>query len=312
MREKVSGWVKKSPMHIARSHSATAAYRGRIYVFGGGGPDFQSLNSAEVYDPQRDVWSRGKDMPTIRSGAVAVVLDDRIYVIGGGVKRPDGKFEFFKLVEIYDPKRDTWTGGPDMLMPHDYPASVVMNGSIYVLGGHHPEATKGGPMTDPGFSFCEVFNPAMGVWREIAPMPTARFAAAAVVLNNRILVLGGAGLREEGFRNFAVVESYDPSLDGWSDAGFRLSWPAAGPGAFTYNERLFIVGGKSDNKIENRFACFNQSAGRWTDLDPLSEGRIVMGTIVLNDAVYLIGGRGADGKTPIATVEAYRIPENAF
>lgn len=305
MNEKVSGWIKKSSMNRARSHAAVAVHRGKIYVFGGGGADFQSLNSTEVYDPQRDVWSRGKEMPTIRSGAVAAVFDDRIYVIGGGVKRPDGRFEFFKIVESYDPERDTWDKGPEMLMPHDYPVSVVMNGAIYVLGGHHPEATKGGPMTDPGFSFCEVFDPALGVWREIAPMPTARFAAAAVVLNNRILVLGGAGLREKGFRNFDVIESYDPSADRWSDAGFRLPWPAAGLGAFTHQDRLFIVGGNSGNKIENRFACFNQREGRWTELAPLSEGRIVMDTIVLNDAVYLVGGRGADGKTPLSSVEAY-------
>lgn len=307
MKEKVSGWVKKSPMLRTRSHFAVAAYRGKIYVFGGGGADFQSLNSTEVYDPKRDVWSQGKEMPTIRSGAVAAAIDNRIYVIGGGVKRPGGKFEFYKIVEIYDPERDTWAKGPDMLLPHDYPVSVVMNGSIYVLGGHHPEATKGGPMTDPGFSFCEVFDPAKGTWQEIAPMPTARFAAAAVVLNQRILVLGGAGLREEGFRNFDIVEPYDPLANRWSDAGFKLPWPAAGLGAFTHNDRLFIVGGKSDNKIENRFAYFNQSAGRWIELDPLDEGRIVMGAVTIGDILYIVGGRGADGKTTLSSVVAYRI-----
>jgi len=305
VKERIYGWVERSPMLHARSHSAVTSFKGKIYVFGGGGVGFRSLGSTEIYDPRGDVWSRGKDMPTIRSGAVAATLGDRIYVIGGGVKGPDGSFEFFKIVEIYDPERDTWTSGPSMAMPHDYPASVVLNGSIYVLGGHHPEATKGGPMTDPGFSFCEVFDPARGRWREIAPMPTARFAAAAVVFHNRILVLGGAGLRDEGFRNFDIIEAYDPSRDRWSDAGFSLPWPAAGLGAFTYHDRLFVVGGNSGNRIETRFASFDWNRGGWTELDPLRKGRIVMGVAIIDDTLYLIGGRGEDGKTPLSSVESY-------
>lgn len=305
MQERVTGWVKKSPMQRARSHSAVAVHKGKIYVFGGGGVNFQSLNSTEIYATEKDVWSSGRDMPTVRSGAVAAVIDDKIYVMGGGLKHPDGHFEFFKVVEIYDPVNNSWTMGPDMLMPHDYPASVVMDGFIYVLGGHHPDATRGGPMTDPGFSFCEAFDLKNGSWREIAPIPTARFAFAAVVLNNRILAMGGAGLREEGFNNFDVVESYDPAMDKWIDSGFRLPWPAAGLGTFVHSSTLFIIGGNSGGRIEDSFAYYNTGLNKWVELDPMSEGRIVMGTAKLSNTIYIIGGRGPDGKIPLATVEAY-------
>ena len=307
MKEKVSGWVKKSPMHRARSHFAVAVHRGNIYVFGGGGEGFQSLNSTEIYNPQIDEWYRGKDMPTIRSGAVAALLHDKIYVMGGGFRHNDGRFEFFKIVEIYDPEADKWDKGPDLLMPHDYPASVVINGCIYVLGGHHPEATEGGPMSDPGFSFCEVFDPDKGIWMEIAPMPTSRFAFAAVVLDNKILALGGAGVREEGFSNFDIVELYDPLMNKWSDAGFRLPWPAAGLGACTNNNRLYIMGGNSGVRIENRVAYYSNDVNEWIELELLDIGRIVMGTITSGNTIYLIGGRGTDGKIPLAAVDAYHI-----
>ncbi|MDD5434240.1 MAG: kelch repeat-containing protein [Nitrospira sp.] len=299
--------MNKARMHTARSHSAVAAYKGRIYVFGGGGPDFRSLNSTEIYDPINDTWHEGKDMPTIRSGAVAEVLNDRIHVIGGGFKHPDGLFEFFSINEIYDPETDTWSKGPDMLMPHDYPASVVLNNRIYVLGGHHPEATKGGPMTDPGFSFCEVFDPEEGVWTEIAAMPTPRFAFSAVVLNNKILAIGGAGLRNDGFKNFDIVESYDPSADEWTNAGFTSPWPAAGLGSGVYKGRVYIAGGKSDIRIEDRFTYFEPDSDTWFELPRLLSVRIVMGVVIIGNTFYLIGGRGPDGKTPVATVEAIEI-----
>ena len=294
-------------MHEARSHFAMAGYKGKVYVFGGGEKDFKSLNSTGIYAPEKDTWHKGSDMPTTRSGAVAAVLNNRIYVMGGGLRHEDGQFEFFRRVEIYDPETDAWSQGPDMLMPHDYPVSVVMGNSIYVFGGHHPDAAKGGPMTDPGFSFCEVFDSPAETWREIAPMPTPRFASAAVLLGDRILVLGGAGLREDGFNNFDIVELYDPRTNQWGMAGFKLPWPAAGAGACVHNQRLYLAGGNSGGRIENRITCYDPDLTQWTELPPLERGRIVMGMIPVGDTLYLIGGRGADGKTPLDSVDALRI-----
>lgn len=302
-----SSWIKKAPLLIPRSHTAVAVYKEKIYVFGGGGEGFQSLKSTEIYDIEKDVWYQGRDIPTTRSGAVAAVLNDKIYVMGGGLKLPDGQFEFFNIVEIYDPQTDSWTTGPDMLMPHDFPASVVVNGCIYILGGHHPDATRGGPLTDPGFSFCEVFNPVSGKWKEITPMPTSRFALASVVLDNKIVALGGAGLREDGFKNFDIVESYDPIDNAWSNAGFNLPWNAAGVGAVVVMGKLYILGGNSGKKIENRFACYDPTTKKWVELEPLHEGRIVMGIVQDGRSIYIIGGRGGDGKTPVNRVETYNV-----
>ncbi|MBI5193279.1 MAG: hypothetical protein HZA08_07550 [Nitrospirae bacterium] len=314
----MSKWIKKASLNTPRSHTATAAYNGKIYVFGGGGADFKSLNSTEIYDPVTDTWHQGKEMPTVRSGAVAAVVNDRIHVLGGGFKHPNGQFEFFRTVEIYNPATDSWEKGVDMLMPHDYPASVVLNGHVYVLGGHHPDATTGGPMTDPGFSFCEVFEPEKNAWKKIASMPTPRFAFAAVVINNKILAIGGAGYRYNGFKNYDVVEIYDPAKNIWANAGFNTPWPAAGLGAFVLEENpppLFkgglggvcIAGGKSDNTVEDRFVYFDLLTNQWMELPTLTTGRIVMGTAQIGNTLYLIGGRGPDGKSPIATVEAFEI-----
>ncbi len=289
-------------MHSARSHFSVAACKGKIYVFGGGGTGFTSLNSTEVYDPEKDIWLKGKDMPTVRSGSAAAVLDNKIYVMGGGLRLPDGRFKFFRTVEIYDTEKNTWTSGPDMLMPHDYPASAVCNNQIYVFGGHHPDATNGGPMTDPGFSFCEAFDREKSVWHEIAPMPEPRFAAASVVADDKILVMGGAGLRKEGFLNFDIIDSYDPSANKWSESGIRLPRPAAGLGALAHNNRLFIFGGKDGNKIENRVVCLEPNHNDWVETDQLKEGRIVMGVASIGNTIYLLGGRGPDGKTPTADV----------
>ena len=135
-------WNIRRSLHTARSHPATVSYNGKIYVFGGGGPNFLSLDTVEMYDPGSDTWSWGRTMPTHRSGAVAALVGEKVYVIGGGYKKPDGKFKFLTTVEIYSPAEDRWETGPDMIMPHDYPGVAVSGNEIYIMGGHHPDATE--------------------------------------------------------------------------------------------------------------------------------------------------------------------------
>ena len=94
-------WTSIAPLQTARSHPATAVYAHSIYVMGGGGPAFKSLNSTEIFDPKTDCWRPGRPMPSLRSGSVAVTHGDNIYVMGGGFKQADGRFRFLPTLEIY-------------------------------------------------------------------------------------------------------------------------------------------------------------------------------------------------------------------
>ncbi len=299
-------WRTIAPLEIARSHAPTASHGGKLYVFGGGGPNFKSLDSTVCYDPATDTWSERTAMPTLRSGAVAATMGDRIYVMGGGFRQSDGKFRFLPTVDIYLPEEDRWEKGPDMLQPHDYPAVAVLDGKIYVLGGHHPDATEGGPKTDPGFDFCERFDPATGTWEAIAPLPTPRFALSAVVMEGAILAMGGVAFRPEGFNNFTVVERFDPTSGQWQrDERHTLPWPAAGLGAALAGGRLHIFGGYSDDDIHNRTATFDPASGQWRAAGPLPAPVAAMGVATLYDQIYSIGGWADDGRTPIDRVYAF-------
>lgn len=299
-------WNIKSSIKHARSHCPPAVYKNKIYVFGGGGPNFASLNSVYAYDPSKDTWEQKTDMPTLRSGSVTAVIDNRIYVMGGGFKQSNGQFKFLTAVEIYHPDTDAWENGPDLLAPHDFPAVAVLNEEIYVLGGHHPDATKAGPKTDPGFDFCERFNPAAGAWKEIAPLIQPRFALAAVVADDAILTMGGVAFTPDGFNNFTLVERYDPAHNRWiTDERYSLPWPAAGLGACTLDERVYIFGGYSTDNIHNRAACYDPALGNWQRIADMPAPRAAMGVATLNNTIYLVGGWADDGRTPQAEVYAY-------
>lgn len=299
-------WTEKSPLHTARSHPATVAYKGRIYVFGGGGPNFLSLSTVEIYDPGSDRWSWGSPMPTHRSGAVAALVNDRIYVIGGGYKKPDGKFKFLTSVEIYDPDGDRWEKGSDMLQPHDYPGVAVSGNTIYIMGGHHPDATEGGPSRDPGFTFCETLNVRKGEWMEIAHLPVPRFALKGGMLNGKIIVTGGVAFTGKGLTEYDLIEIYDPIRDMWTaKEGFSLPWPAAAHGVDIHRGCLYIFGGYSTEGIHTRAACYKPDRGKWVNLPPIDKPRAAMGVVSVEDAFYLVGGWEVDGRTVMDTVTAY-------
>jgi large repetitive protein len=299
-------WHNRSSLAVARSHPATAIYQGKIYVFGGGGPAFKSLNSVEVYDPQDDQWSWRTEMPSLRSGAIAITIGDQIYVIGGGFKKPDGKFRFLPTVEIYDPRSDTWERGPDMLEPHDYPASALLDGRIYIMGGHHPEATEGGPQTDPGFSFCERWRPGDAKWEEIAALPTPRFASSAVAYEGRILTVGGVAFTPQGFNEFDCVEVYDPVQALWSRSkDMVLPWSVAAQGACILGGQFYLFGGFSGPEgIGTKAAVYDFSSKSWSTLPSLPHPRAAMGVAVIDQTIYLIGGWAPD-RSVMSGVTAY-------
>lgn len=301
-------WRHVRALVDARSHCPPAVHGGKIYVFGGGGPQFASKNTVYMYNPDTDAWERRADMPTFRSGSVTATVGNRIYVMGGGFKQPNGEFKFLTTVEIYYPEHDRWEMGPDLLMPHDYPAVAQLGDALYVLGGHHPDATKGGPKTDPGFGFCERLDLTKGKWEEVAPLNQPRFALAAIVTEGQLLTMGGVAFTPEGFNNFTLVERYDAASAQWvKDERYTLPWPAAGLGACTLNDMAYIFGGYSTDNIHARAARFDPNSNTWQRIPDLPAPRAAMGVATIGNTIYLIGGWADDGRTPQAGVYAYTV-----
>lgn len=158
---RAQAWQSLSPMKNARYlHAAAIDRRGRIFVFGGSAAEpsttqeegesaesFRrradenaakantSLSSVEMYDPETNSWSERAPLPTPRQAMGADLgADGRIYVVGGAPSyahpRP------LAVVEIYDPKTDTWETGPSMRFARRGHAVVATpDGKLYAIGG---------------------------------------------------------------------------------------------------------------------------------------------------------------------------------
>jgi N-acetylneuraminic acid mutarotase len=107
------------------------AVNGKIYAFGGR-PDLVAVPNVQEYDLATDTWTRKSDMPVGTSSMGAVVLDDRIFVIGGWM--PSNALPY-TTVQVYDPQMDTWTMERDAPFLRSCCGASVVNDRIYVIGG---------------------------------------------------------------------------------------------------------------------------------------------------------------------------------
>ncbi|MFQ5508360.1 MAG: Kelch repeat-containing protein [Leptospirillia bacterium] len=304
------GWTDVAPLNHIRSHPATCVWQGKVYVFGGGGVRFASLNTVECYDPQADRWDLLTPMPTLRSGAHAAVVNGKIYVVGGGFCQDNGKFRFLPTVEIYDPATDSWSDGPDMGQPHDYPALAELDGTIYTIAGHHPDATEGGPSTDPAFSYSEKLAPGAAAWEQIADLPIPRFAPMGLTWQGKVWAIGGCRYVEEvdGVRDFDRIDIFDPATGTWSMPDFTMPWPAAAHGVSRRGEWVYVVGGYSGPAIHDRTVRFNADNGASEDLPSLNEPRAAMGLEIIGNHLLAIGGWKGDGRSVTDRVERLDLP----
>jgi N-acetylneuraminic acid mutarotase len=248
-------WTKKKPMALASHHVAFASYQGKIYAFGGfvlphsGPPAWVPIDNAWQYDPQNDTWKALAPLPTRRGSAVAAVVGDKIYVIGGVTTPPGAEDQGISptrpqlclgTVEEYDPAANTWRERTAMPTPRNHAAVGVVNGKIYVIGGRIGAAFIG---LASDISVVEEYDPATDKWgAPQARMPTARSAMGVGVYGERIYVAGGEYQDPHMMATFRAVEAYDPATNSWET---MPSMPVSrhGLAAGVIGNRLYLVGG---------------------------------------------------------------------
>uniref|UniRef100_A0A8P4K8G0 Kelch-like family member 33 n=1 Tax=Dicentrarchus labrax TaxID=13489 RepID=A0A8P4K8G0_DICLA len=258
--KKAMEWRKLGEMpDPARYSHEVSVLRGQLYVFGGknyyGTNDI--LNSQETtiysfkgtYDPLQNSWERLAEMQEKRCSFSVVVLDEKIYAIGGYCE-PD----YLESVERYCPVANSWSFTSPLDMPLSAHVAKVFQGQIFVSGGlsnqyqclasmflYHPETgstylenmakprayhcmetlgnclyVAGGIATDTVDQLaCEVYNPEADSWTAFTSLPVPHVGAGSAVLEEKFYVLGGYS--REDFSDTKIVHRYDPTAQRWEN-----------------------------------------------------------------------------------------------
>src|SRR6266550_1524862 len=222
-------------------------------------------------------WRRLADIPTPRSEvAAAVFQQEKVYVIGG-IGGPN-------RVERYDAATARWDRVADLPHGVDHPMSAAVFGiqtsgdeGVYVFGGYAGSATARSFRLDVS----------TGRWSEIAPMPSPRAAGAAVAINTKIYIVGGA----DGSRLISPTYEYDVTTRGWRTLS-AIPTPRDHLAAVELNGRVCAVAGRRLSSSANlaTLECFLPQTDRWEKLADAPTPRGGVGSAAWNGRIYLIGG----------------------
>ena len=262
-------------------------------------------------------WVQGAPFPEASEEVLGATAGGKLYVFAGlapGWKPRAMVFEF-------DPASNQWAKKRPMRLPSHHVAFATLNNKIYAFGGFtSPES--GPPAWNPINNAWE-YDPATDEWKELAPMPTRRGAAAAGVANGKIYVTGGAnslsGVTENGIHParphnvVQVVEEYDPAANTWKTVRplllARNHHVAVGVG-----DKIYVIGGRvgsafisgTSNNVD-LVEMYDPAANLWMPRTRMPTARSAIGAGVYNNQILVAGGEGQDQRLLAAfkAVEAY-------
>ena len=239
-------------------------------------------------------WRVVGKAPTARQQVATAVLNGRIWVVGG----LGGQEKAFatNLVESYDPAIQAWSTAPPLPRPLHHATAVAYRGELIVIGGWEPRGTN---LT--GFTSGEVQALRDGKWVRLAPLLHPRAAAAAAVVDDKIVVTGG---QADG--KLVKETEYLPGGVKWRE-GADLPTPREHLAAVSDGRFVYAVGGREGSADSNTRALERYDArdDRWTKLASMPTASGSLGAAIVKGRLIVAGGE--DSTRVLKNVQSYRL-----
>ena len=118
-------------------------------------------------------------MPSARYSVKLVIMDSRIWLIGGstGANR-------LKLVESFDPVTNNWRIEPELNFERQSASACSFGSRIFVMGGISQNGTY--------LSSVESISTGSNAWQNLTNLPESKYNGDAVVLNDKAYVMAGS------------------------------------------------------------------------------------------------------------------------
>ncbi|MBN1361352.1 MAG: hypothetical protein JW993_12210 [Sedimentisphaerales bacterium] len=304
-----NGWVRLSPMKMARDQFAGALIGDEIFVFGGNAMGGKNLYSGEKYNIAADTWSDIADNQHEPWGVEEVSgigFDGKFYVFGasGG----------HNYNEMYDPVTNTWTTLAKKPTRTAAAIPILYEGEMFFFGGYTGNLTASGTV--------EAYDPDQDTWREVKYMPRALSSHAVAFHDHSAYIIGGYD-EDAGVMNDEVMR-YDFRTNEW-ERGYHTAPPDAAriyPYAtqtLVVNGKVYLIGGiEAESRVKgrsvDRFTIFDIEAKEWNSGPALPKPRQNHLTVISDNTIYVIGGKDhikegeIDFENTKDTVFALRLP----
>jgi N-acetylneuraminic acid mutarotase len=220
-------------------------------------------------------------MPVDASEIVPVVLDGRIYAIGG-IKNDNSVVD---IVQIYDTRTNSWSQGPAMPIALNHHGTAAANGKIYVFGGF---LTQPWDVATPETDVYE-YDPVPKTWRKRKPIPAPLAAMTATTFKGKVYLMAGMnrqGANTESSQN-KTTYIYDPVADTWSQ-GAAIPTGRNHTGADVIDSLIYVAAGRPGSK--RALEAYSPASDKWYTFRPVPTGRSGVNVSALHGRLYVSGG----------------------
>ncbi len=292
-------WRRAESMIVPRQGAAAVQVNGFIYVMGGAvGSEFHSSTEyAKIKeDGSLGPWQVGPPMHEERGYFDAVHHDGWIYVIGGG--NGEGGHVLLRSVErarvLPDGRLSPWQQEPEgMVMPRRCNKTVLIDGTIYALGGfsgdmlnsvEHTKILPDGSTSD---------------WLEEQERLTVmRYISGVKYVDGVVYVVGshdqstGSAIKDVEWGKIKDEAGFGK----WTQTS-PLQVPRFGLGLVGHAGRLYAFGGLTGpeflDSVESAPILPGGGLGAWSlQKTRLSSPRAMMAVVTYKNWVYSLGGSG--------------------
>jgi N-acetylneuraminic acid mutarotase len=207
-----------------------------------------------------------------------VVIGEKIFVPGG--ETADGKPT--NILEIYDPRQDTWETGAPLPKALSAYALADFEGKMYLFGGWDGEGAVDAVW---------IYDPEAQMWRTGSSMKYGRMGADVVEVGGKLYVFGG----NDGDQQVSAIEVLNPSRD----ANGEIAWATEGNlpddveifGVEELADFVFAVGQINDEMYT--VMNYDANSSTWHSLFKGTSHTLYsdMGLCTLGGDIILLGGR---------------------
>lgn len=242
-----------------------------------------------------------KPLPEPLASFGGVVCDGWLYVYGGHIGEEhehsaENLSKHFRRIKLEGGAE--WEELPMQTAVQGLPL-VSHGGKVYRVGGLDiRNATAADPEDLHSTAEFAAFDPAKKEWTALAPLPAARSSHNAVVIGDRLYVVGGWRLEGKSpgtWEQDALVYDFSKPESGWQKLPkpkFKRRALAAG----VWNDRLVVIGGINEKgKVSTRTNVFDPQSNTWSN-GPKLPGSGIAGFGVsawsIDGDLYACGVRG--------------------
>lgn len=249
-------------------------------------PVHSLLDTIEVFDTTKSLWSGALPLSQPRCDCAVVALDGSLYVIGGFRKE-----KVTAKCERLDLNTGRWITSSQMQVARKGVTAVAMGGFVYAIGGHTEDSK-------PPLALVEKFDPNLDSWETLPSLQTARRYAASAAMGGFLFVVGGDTGSSTACPS-ADVEKFCPVAGTWSSLP-PMPTPRVGCVAGNAEGRLCVAAGTSGGAVlcHNRtLEIFDPKTKLWSTLLSMQMGSWTCAGAVLNTSVYVLGSRCTKKRT---------------